>query len=43
MGLVQGATRGTVLLEGHTAPNKNYKTLPLKIDFNGVMEVQGEA
>ncbi|NLW22652.1 MAG: NAD-dependent DNA ligase LigA [Tissierellia bacterium] len=41
--LVQGATRGNGIVGEAILPQiKTIKTLPLKIDFNGVMEVQGE-
>lgn len=41
--LVQGATRGNGLVGEAILPQiKTIKNIPLKIDFNGVMEVQGE-
>ncbi len=41
--LVQGATRGNGTVGEAILPQlKTIKTIPLKIDFNGTMEVQGE-
>lgn len=41
--LVQGATRGNGTIGEAILPQlKTIKTLPLKIDFKGIMEVQGE-
>lgn len=41
--LVQGATRGNGIVGEAILPQiKTIKTLPLKIKYNGVMEVQGE-